>query len=243
MPADNRQTRPDLLADMFKTVAVPIHREGRPFIALFAFVALVLGILYSPLGWIGAAATVWCIYFFRDPERVAPPLEGVVVSPADGLVRSIVEAQPPAELEIGDAPMTRVSIFLNVFDVHVNRVPADGVVRRVVYRPGKFFNASLDKASEDNERMAVALALGDGRIMAFVQIAGLVARRIKCDLVEGQHVHAGDRFGIIRFGSRLDLYLPPDAGPMVFVGQRMVGGETVVAMLSRSRGEEDSDAA
>jgi len=159
-----------------------------------------------------------------------------VLSPADGIVQAIVEAAPPVELGMGTDPVTRISIFLNVFDVHVNRVPADGTVTRVVYHPGKFLNASLDKASEENERMAVGLRLADDRMLAFVQIAGLVARRIKCDLAEGQYVTAGERYGIIRFGSRADLYLPAGVAPLVAVWQRMIGGETVLAELAPTGG-------
>ena len=218
--------------ETLKVVFIPVHREGLPFIGLFAVVSLGLGLIYGPLGWIGAVATAWCIYFFRDPDRVTPDREGLVVSPADGIVSAIEEASPPPELDLGDSPLTRISIFLNVFDVHVNRVPADGLVKTAIYHPGTFVNASLDKASEDNERMAVTLELPDGRALVFVQIAGLVARRIKCDLEEGQRVQAGERYGIIRFGSRADVYLPDGVAPLVIVGQRMVGGETVLADLA-----------
>ena len=232
MPEGNRVPRPDVVANMLKTVFVPVHREGWPFIGLFAVASVALGVVYGPLGWIGAVATAWCVYFFRDPERFPPPRGNVVLSPADGVVQAIGEAAPLVELGIGTDPVTRISIFLNVFDVHVNRVPADGTVTSAVYHHGKFLNASLDKASEENERMAVALRLPDGRMMAFVQIAGLVARRIKCDLAEGQYVTAGERYGIIRFGSRADIYLPAGVVPLVAVGQRMVGGETVLAELA-----------
>ncbi len=237
MSEETRRPRPDVVADMLKTVFVPVHREGWPFIGLFAVVAVALGFAYGPLGWIGALATAWCVYFFRDPERFPPPRDDVVLSPADGVVLTIGEASPPADLDIGADPMMRISIFLNVFDVHVNRVPADGTVIRAVYHPGKFLNASLDKASDENERMAIALRLPDDRMMAFVQVAGLVARRIKCDLTEGQYVTAGERYGIIRFGSRADLYLPAGATPLVAVGQRMIGGETVLAELASTDAE------
>ena len=237
MSEENRRRRPDVVADMLKTVFVPVHREGWPFIGLFAAVAVALGFAYGPLGWIGALATAWCVYFFRDPERFPPPRDDVVLSPADGVVLTVGEASPPADLDMGADPMMRISIFLNVFDVHVNRVPADGTVIRAVYHPGKFLNASLDKASDENERMAIALRLPDDRMMAFVQVAGLVARRIKCDLTEGQYVTAGERYGIIRFGSRADLYLPAGVTPLVAVGQRMIGGETVLAELA-SAGDE-----
>jgi len=226
--------RPDTIMAMLRQVFVPVHREGWPFIGLFAVVALALGVLYAPLGWLGAVATIWCVYFFRDPDRVTPARPGLVVSPADGHVVTVDEAVPPPELRLGEDPLPRVGIFLSIFDVHVNRVPADGVVGRLAYRPGAFVNAALDKASADNERMAVALTLADGRSLAFVQVAGLVARRIKCDLVEGQPVEAGERFGIIRFGSRADVYLPPGVAPLVAAGQTMIGGETVLADLDGS---------
>ena len=217
---------------MRKAVIVPIHRDGWPFIAAFALISILLGTMVSePVGWLGALATAWCFFFFRDPERIAPARGDLVVSPADGLVQMIQPAIPPAELGMAPNPLTRVSIFLNVFDVHVNRVPADGAITRLAYRPGKFLNAALEKASELNERQSIRLSLHDGRELAFVQIAGLVARRIRCDLHEGQTVRAGERFGLIRFGSRVDVYLPQGAAPLVAVGQRMVGGETVIADL------------
>jgi phosphatidylserine decarboxylase len=220
---------------MRRAVLVPIHRDGWPFIAAFAGVSLLLGAAVSqPLGWIGAVATLWCTYFFRDPDRVTPTRGDLVVSPADGVVQMIQPAVPPAELGMSGAPLARISIFLNVFDVHVNRVPADGTVARLAYRPGRFFNAALDKASELNERQSVRLATPGGRELAFVQIAGLVARRIRCDLQEGQPVRGGERFGLIRFGSRVDVYLPAGAAALVAVGQRMVAGETVIADLASS---------
>ncbi len=218
---------------MRKAVLVPIHRDGWPFIATIALIALLLGMAVSEaLGWLGALATAWCVFFFRDPERVTPARGDLVVSPADGLVQMIQPAVPPAELGMTPGPRTRVSIFLNVFDVHVNRVPADGVVARLAYRPGKFFNAALEKASELNERQSVRLTTPAGRELAFVQIAGLVARRIRCDLKDGQSVRAGERFGLIRFGSRVDVYLAQGAAPLVAIGQRMVAGETVIADLA-----------
>lgn len=218
---------------MRRAVLVPIHRDGWPFIAVFAAIALLLGMaVVEPLGWLGALATAWCVFFFRDPERVTPARGDLVVSPADGLVQMIQPAVPPAELGMAPGPRTRVSIFLNVFDVHVNRVPTDGVAIRLAYRPGKFFNAALEKASELNERQSVRLTTPGGRELAFVQIAGLVARRIRCDLREGQAVRAGERFGLIRFGSRVDVYLPQGAAPLVAIGQRMVAGETVIADLA-----------
>lgn len=214
------------------TVLVPIHRAGWPFIAGFAVVSLVLGLAVAePLGWIGLVVTAWCVYFFRDPERMTPVRDGLMVSPADGRVIMIVPAAPPPELEMGDRPLTRISIFLNVFNVHVNRVPAEGTVLKTAYSPGKFLNAALDKASAENERMAVRHRLPDGREIAYVQIAGLVARRIICTLEPGRPVRAGERMGLIRFGSRTDVYLPDGVQPLVCVGQTMIGGETVLADL------------
>ena len=220
---------------MRKAVLVPIHRDGWPFIAAFALISIVLGALVSePVGWLGALATAWCVFFFRDPERVVPQRGSLVVSPADGLVQMIQPAVPPSELGMAPGPLTRVSIFLNVFDVHVNRVPADGVVTRLAYRAGTFFNAALDKASELNERQSVRMTLPDARELAFVQIAGLVARRIRCDLKEGQGVRAGERFGLIRFGSRVDVYLPEGTAPKVLLGQRTLAGETILAELGQA---------
>ena len=213
---------------------VPIHRVGWPFIALFAVAALLLGLLWSPLGWLGLAATLWCAYFFRDPDRVTPTRDGLVISPADGVVCLVGDAVPPAELGLGEAPRPRVCVFMSVFDVHINRAPLNGRVTKLAYHAGKFVNAALDKASEENERMAVALELEDGRSVAFVQIAGLVARRIKCDLVEGQTVRTGERFGLIRFGSRVDVYFPEGVQPQVALGQRCIAGETVLADFASS---------
>ncbi len=217
------------IMDTIRSVLVPIHREGYRFIAIFAVVTLVLFLISGFLGWTGVILTLWCAYFFRDPDRHTPVRAGLVVSPADGVVQMIERAVPPAELEMGTDPKPRVSIFMNVFDVHVNRVPCDGTVTHVEYRPGKFLNAALDKASEHNERMAIRMTTAGGRDIAFVQIAGLVARRIVCDLEPGQAVRAGERFGLIRFGSRLDVYLDDGMAPLVVAGQRCVAGETVLA--------------
>ena len=185
--------------------------------------------VWEPLGWIGAGLTVWCYYFFRDPERVTPARPGLIVSPADGIVSLIEPAVPPAELGLPDAPLTRVSVFMSVFNCHVNRAPVAGRVTRVAYRPGKFLNASLDKASADNERNGIVIEMEDGRALPVVQIAGLVARRIVCFTGEGAALARGERFGLIRFGSRLDVYLPEGVVPLVRVGQTMVAGETVIA--------------
>jgi phosphatidylserine decarboxylase len=217
---------------LLSTVIKPVHREGYPFIGLFAAVTAVLFLLWQPLGWVGVVLTVWCYYFFRDPDRHTPQREGLMVSPADGVVSLIEPAAPPPELGLGDTPLTRVSVFMNVFNCHVNRVPIAGTITAVAYRPGKFLNASLDKASVDNERNAIAVQMADGRHIAVVQIAGLVARRIVCDVKPGTVLETGERFGMIRFGSRLDIYLPEGVQPLVALGQTMVSGETVIADLA-----------
>jgi phosphatidylserine decarboxylase len=224
-------SRPDSSPSALDTVIVPIHRAGWPFIAAFAGVAVFLGFLSAPLAWIGILATAWCVFFFRDPPRVTPLGEGLVVSPADGRVQKITEVVPPEELELGQAALPRISIFLNIFDVHINRVPVDGRVVAQAYRPGTFVNAALDKASDENERQLVSLETAAGQRLGLVQIAGLLARRIVCQLEDGQNVRAGERYGLIRFGSRVDVYLPAGVAPMVVVGQRAIGGETVLADL------------
>ncbi|MGK9167027.1 phosphatidylserine decarboxylase [Inquilinus limosus] len=220
------------LLHTIRGVLVPIHPAGYPFIGVFAVVTVMLFLTWEPVGWLGVLATAWCTYFFRHPPRVTPNRPDLVVAPADGRVQMVVQAAPPAELGLGNRPLTRISIFLDVFNVHVNRVPADGAVVDVKYRPGKFLNANLEKASEENERCAVSLRLPDGRMLVFVQIAGLVARRIICDLSPGQPVVAGEPYGLIRFGSRTDIYLPEGVEPLVAVGQTMIGGETVLADLA-----------
>jgi phosphatidylserine decarboxylase len=217
-----------MLANFF----VPILDDGWRYIAIFAaitFLAALTGAAW--LFWPLFVLTLWSIYFFRDPSRGVPQDDDVLVAPADGLVQMVASAVPPGELGMGDLPLTRVSIFLSVFDVHINRTPCAGTVDVVSYRPGKYLNAAADKASEDNERMAIALKRADGRIIGCVQIAGWVARRIVCYIRPGQVVQAGERFGHIRFGSRTDLYLPPGARLLVAAGQRMIGGETVIAEL------------
>lgn len=215
--------------DSIFSVLTPIHREGHKYVVLFAVVTLVLFLIWEPFGWIGVVLTAWCAYFFRDPERVTPVRDGLVVSPADGVIQSVMDAVPPPELEMGEEPRPRISIFMNVFDVHVNRTPVSGKITRVAYTPGKFLNAELEKASEDNERNAVRMTTKGEKDIAFVQIAGLVARRIVSFVEPGQEVLAGERFGLIRFGSRVDVYLDKGMKPMVCVGQRAVGGETVIA--------------
>ncbi|WP_299925352.1 phosphatidylserine decarboxylase [uncultured Pelagimonas sp.] len=217
---------------MRDTFIKPMHPEGRKFVAIFAAITFVLFLIWEPLGWIGVGLTVWCYYFFRDPERVTPQKEGLIISPADGIVSLIEKAVPPAELGMADAPLTRVSVFMSVFNCHVNRAPIAGKVTAVAYRPGKFFNASLDKASKDNERNSLRIEMADGRDLAVVQIAGLVARRIVCFVDPGVELQTGERFGLIRFGSRLDVYLPDGVDPMVQLGQTMIAGETVLADLT-----------
>lgn len=214
---------------MLERILVPIHREGWRFAGIFAAVTLLLWWIWAPLGTVGLIATLWCVYFFRDPPRVTPIRPGLVVSPADGVVQAVEPAAPPPELGLSADPRMRVSVFMNVFDVHVNRIPVDGTVAALHYRPGAFVNASLDKASIDNERQAVLLRSSAGREFVVVQIAGLVARRIRCELAAGQAVRAGERFGLIRFGSRVDVYLPEGVAPLVAPGQRAVAGETVIA--------------
>src|SRR5260221_12238197 len=216
------------IADSIRGQIPPIHPEGYPFIGAFALASLILFWIWSPLGWIGMALPAWCALFFRAPKRVTPQGEGIVVAPADGRVSLIVQAVPPPELGLGDRPLPRVSIFMSVFNCHVNRSPVAGRIERIAYRPGKFINAELDKASEDNERNSLVIATPGGRI-GVVQIAGLVARRIVSFVREGQSLAAGQRFGLIRFGSRLDVYLPDGAKPLVSEGQTAVAGETVLA--------------
>ncbi|WP_179379120.1 phosphatidylserine decarboxylase [Jannaschia marina] len=217
------------------TIVKPIHPEGRKFIAIFAAVTLVLWFLWEPLGVIGTGLTVWCYYFFRDPARMVPMEEGQIVSPADGVVSLIGPAVPPSELDLGAEPLMRVSVFMSVFDCHVNRAPVAGEVTAVAYRPGKFLSAELDKASEENERNGIVLTMEDGTRLGVVQIAGLVARRILCEVDQGAMLERGDRFGLIRFGSRLDIYLPEGTAPRVSVGQTMISGESVIARLGDAR--------
>lgn len=216
------------IANSIRAQIPPIHPEGYPFIGGFALASLVLFLIWTPLGWIGTILTVWCALFFRDPRRVTPLREGVVVSPADGRVSMVVQVVPPAELGLGDKPLPRISIFMSVFNCHVNRSPVTGRVERISYRPGKFINAELDKASEDNERNSLVISTPAGQI-GVTQIAGLVARRIVCFVREGQSMTAGERFGLIRFGSRLDVFLPEGSKALVAEGQTAVAGETVLA--------------
>jgi phosphatidylserine decarboxylase len=222
------------IAASIRAQLVPIHPEGYPFIGGFAAASLILFWLWTPLGWLGCVATLWCIYFFRDPPRTTPARDGLVIAPADGRISQIASAPPPPELGLGNDPLMRVSIFMSVFDCHVNRSPVAGRIERISYRPGKFVSADLDKASEDNERNALLIAATGGARVAVVQIAGLIARRIVRFVQEGQSVAAGQRIGMIRFGSRVDVYLPEGVRPLVGEGQTAIAGETVIAdMTSR----------
>lgn len=211
-----------------------VHPEGWRFVGIFAGVTLLLS-LFSPfMTWVGFILTCWCVYFFRDPKRVVPQREGLVVSPADGKVVLIQDMTPPEEFGMGTEPLTRVSIFLNVFDVHVNRAPIAGKIRKMIYHPGKFLNAASDKASDENERAVMITTMADGQEVATVQIAGLIARRIITEVAQGDSLRTGQRYGLIRFGSRTDVYLPKGVSPMVIVGQHVIGGESVLADLASS---------
>jgi phosphatidylserine decarboxylase len=214
---------------VLRRLIAPLHPDGFKFVALGSIATLLLFLLWALAGWLAAIATLWIAYFFRDPWRVTPTRPGLLISPADGVVVSVAQVIAPSEIAIGDVAVTRIGIFLNVFDVHVTRAPIGGIVAAVRYTKGRFINASLDKASLHNERLAIKIAPPDGPEVGFVQVAGLVARRIVCDLRERQQVATGQRVGIIRFGSRVDVYCPPPYVPMVVAGQRMVGGETVLA--------------
>ncbi len=220
------------MIESIKEFIPTIHKEGYVFILIFIIGTLLLFLISEELGWIGVLLTCWCVFFFRDPDRVTPIDKHYVVSPADGVVQRVTTAKLPPELGMEDEEYTRVSIFLNVFDVHVNRVPIAGRVKALYYHPGKFFNASLDKASEHNERQSILIETKDGTHIGVVQIAGLIARRIVCNLKDDEKVKTGERFGIIRFGSRVDVYLPKGIEPRVIEGQRMVGGESIIANLT-----------
>jgi phosphatidylserine decarboxylase len=221
----------ETIFDSIRRAVPPIHKEGTPFIAIFGGVTLVFGWLgWSPLFWVGVALTIWCALFFRDPPRVTPTRPGLVISPADGKISDIRRAVPPAALGLGPEPLTRISVFMNVFNVHVNRAPITGKVTKIAYEPGKFFNAELDKASEHNERNGFVVE-GYGQRIGMVQIAGLIARRIVCLVKPEEAVLVGGRMGLIRFGSRVDVYLPDGVVPLVAQGQTAVAGETVLADL------------
>lgn len=223
------------LISSVRNTLVPINKAGYPFIAIFFGVSLLLGLLWEPLLWIGFLLTAWCAYFFRDPIRVTPLDEDLVISPADGRVSSVSRVVPPEELGLGSEPMLRISVFMNVFNCHVNRAPVRGRVTNVAYREGSFLNAELDKASQENERNGLVIESTHGEI-GVVQIAGLVARRIVCWTHVNEPLDAGERFGLIRFGSRLDVFLPAGAEPRVSLGQTAIAGETVIAEFGSSKG-------
>ena len=217
------------LGENLRQAVVPIHRAGWPFVGGGVALAVLLGLLFAPLFWLLLLVTAWMAYFFRDPPRVTPQGDALVVSPADGVVQAITARRPPPELGLDAAPRMCISVFLNIFDVHVNRAPIGGRITRLAYHPGKFLNAAHDKASEDNERQSFRIETAQGDVFGFVQIAGLIARRIVCAVSEGEVVSAGQRVGMIRFGSRCDVYLPDGCAPLVAVGQRAIAGETVFA--------------
>jgi phosphatidylserine decarboxylase len=221
------------ILNSIRSQLAPINPEGYRFIGAFALASLILFWLWPPLGWLGTVLTLWCAYFFRDPVRVTPAAERLVVAPADGRISLVTNAVPPPELALGDKALPRVSIFMSVFDCHVNRSPVAGRIERIAYTPGKFLNADLDKASEDNERNALVVASAAGRV-GVVQIAGLIARRIVCWVKDGQPIAAGERIGMIRFGSRVDVYLPAGTAPLVSEGQTALAGETVIAELGNT---------
>ncbi len=223
------------LLDTVRNTIVPIHKEGYPFVAAFFAGSLVLGWISEPLFWVGMVLTVWCAYFFRDPERVTPQDDDLVISPADGKVSSIQMVVPPEELQLGSQPMLRISVFMNVFNCHVNRAPVRGRITNIAYREGSFLNAELDKASQENERNGLVIETTHGNI-GVVQIAGLVARRIVCWTNPNETLNAGERFGLIRFGSRLDVFLPAGAEPRVALGQTAIAGETVIAEFGSAKG-------
>ena len=221
------------LLDALKLVTFPIHKEGYKFIFIFAIATAILALISNVLGLSGLVATLWCIFFFRDPERFVPLEDNAIISPADGVVTRVeYGAEAPEELGYGKTKFNKISIFLNVFNVHVNRVPLSGSVTKVIYRPGKFLSANAEEASVENERNSVVVKNSSGTEIIFVQVAGLVARRIVSDIKEGQEVVAGQRYGIIRFGSRADLYFPENVEIKSLLGQTMVGGETIIAKIN-----------
>jgi len=219
-----------------RKMLVPIRREGYPFIAILAFISLFFGWFWQPIFWIGLILAVWCTYFFRDPQRFTPIDKDLVISPADGRVATVSLGVAPKELGLGEQTRRRVSIFMSVFDCHVNRSPVAGRITRIVYTPGKFLNADLDKASEGNERNGFVIETENGPV-GVVQIAGLVARRIVCFGHEGDQLAPGERIGLIRFGSRLDVYLPVAATVVVAEGQTAIAGETVIARFGATTAE------
>lgn len=221
-------------ADFLNKISFSINKAGYPFIGTFIFVTLIVFSFSDFLGWIGIILSLWCVYFFRDPERITPVDKNFFISPADGKILKVLETDAPETLGVSDnkkQKLKKISIFMNVFNVHVNRIPMSGKIVWLKYVPGTFFNASLDKASENNERMIIKIEIIKNTYIYVVQIAGLIARRIKCDLNENQDVKVGERFGIIRFGSRVDLYLPLNSNIKIIEGQTAIGGETIVAEI------------
>ena len=232
MPEPKPEPQPSLIDTILETF-VPIHQDGQKFVGIAAVLALMGFVAWQPLGWLMVLVTAWVAYFFRDPPRVTPLRDGLVVSPADGRVCLIEKVRPPAEMGLGEAERVRVSIFLNVFDVHINRSPVPGTLKKSIYVPGKFVNAALDKASEDNERQHILIERGDGVMVGFTQIAGLVARRIVPFVKPGDILAVGQRVGLIRFGSRVDVYLPAGTEPKVLMGQKTIAGETILAEIGQ----------
>ena len=226
--------------DIIGDSIAPVHNDGYRFLAIAAAVTLRLFLLWPPLAWHAALITLFIAYFFRDPARVTPLREGLVIAPGDGRICAIERVRSPVELGLGDSERVRISIFLSLFDVHINRAPVAGRVTRSVYVPGSFLNAARDKSSEENERRAIVVVTPSGAEIVVVQIAGVIARRIVTFVGEGDSVGVGQRFGLIRFGSRVDLYLPPGRAALVCVGQRAVGGETVLADLKSDEGEREA---
>jgi phosphatidylserine decarboxylase len=210
---------------------MPIHPEGWRFVAIFSLITVLLFALTPVLGFLSSIVTLWCLYFFRNPKKAICEKTNCIVSPADGKIVKIEDVVPPVEFGLDPIAYTRISIFLNIFDIHVNRIPESGVIKKVLYHPGKFFNASLDKASEHNERNVIVMETNQKHTIAFVQIAGLIARRIRCDVREGDHIERGQLYGLIRFGSRVDVYLPKEVDLFVLNGQRTIGGETILAQF------------
>ena len=231
--------RHGILETIFDSLA-PVHSDGHKFVAIGAVLTLLFFMLWPPIGWLLAVLTAWVVYFFRDPARVTPVRDGLIVSAADGRISSIDKVRPPPELGLGPEERVRISTFLSVFDVHINRAPVTGRIVRSVYIPGAFLNAALDKASEENERRALVIETPSGAEIGVVQIAGLIARRIVTFSRQGDSVAAGQRFGLIRFGSRVDVFLPPGRNAIVSVGQRAVGGETVFADLKSDEPERET---
>ena len=226
---------------MLRMPFIKIRPEGYLFILILTVIAIILFAVAQWLGFIGVILVGWCIYFFRDPDRVTPLENGLIISPADGVIQMVADAVLPSELDMGDAPMRRVSIFMDVFDCHVNRAPFGGEIVKNSYRPGKFLNASLDKASEDNERRSIVIKTEKGIEVTVVQIAGLIARRIICWADEGQALRTGERYGMIRFGSRVDVYLPIGTRLLAIPGQRAVAGETPIAQLENSQEDQKGE--